>query len=391
LFLSNEQYLPLSGGGSIGNVRIVENLVRRGHDVTVATPLYLGEEEKRSIERKHNIKLRPFSPFYIHKNITFRGPKYVLYSLLFTFHLARLILSGRYDVIFVRNCLLGFPAALLRPFNRSMHVLSMTDFLTGFLYNNKTYPRLAVNHLYYIERLIPQFFDMVFVITPEMKRRLISGGCQPSKITVSYDGVDTRIFNPERPTAGEIGEMRYRYGMEARMAFFHGTIDDHAKTKLKEIIKVVTAKNRDIVFLLLGQGKKYDELKGELESSNVFFPGYVGHEDIPKYIAAANVGIIPYENNFNSDMILTLKLLEYLSMGLPVVSTDLKSIREIFGGYDFIRLSGTTQEFAENIIALAERPKSQEAVELMRGRYSWDMITTDMIEAVEKKSAGRRG
>jgi len=386
LFLSNEQFLPISGGGSIGNFKIVERMAKRGYDVTVATPLYLGSEEVHSIETRYNIKLRSFSPFYIHKNVSFRGPKYLLYGLLFTIHILKLYISGEYDVIFVRNCLLAFPAMLLRPLaHRSLFCLSITDFLTGFLYNNSKYPKFVVKAMFWTERFIPRLFDLVFVITPEMKRILIGGGCQPSKIHISYDGVDTSIFDPNILSDEEVGSIRLTYGIERKIVLFHGTIDDHAMAKLRGVINLVTARRNDVTFILLGQGKKYDELKLELANERVIFPGYVQHEDIPKYAAAADVGIIPYEKNFNTNLILTLKLLEYLSVGLPVVSTDLKSVKEIFGDYDYVRISESTQEFADDVITMLDYGKSQNAIELIRHNYSWDRITQGILETIEEK------
>jgi glycosyltransferase involved in cell wall biosynthesis len=392
LFLSNEQFLPLSGGGSVGNYKIVEKMVAAGHDVTVATPLYLGVEEARRIEVEKNIKLRPFSPYYIHMSITLRGPKYILYSILFTFHLLRLLLTDRYDVLFIRNCLLCFPAVLFKPFLKSLYAVSMTDFITGLLHEKRAYPAPVLNILFWFERFIPRFCELIFVVTPEMKRMLVKGGCQPSRIHVSYDGVDTGFFNPKALDDGEVGVIRERYGIEQKIVIFHGAnvfTNEAALKKFLKIIDMVLEKADDITFVLIGHGRSYDDLKARLASDRVIFPGYVPHEEIPRHLAAADVGIIPYEHTFNTDIIITLKLLEYLAMGLPVVSTDLKSIRELFGSYDFVRLSDSTGEFVDDVIELAGAGRSDEAVELVRERYSWDRVTESILDVVDDKVRGR--
>jgi glycosyltransferase involved in cell wall biosynthesis len=386
LFLSNEQFLPISGGGSIGNFKIVERMAKCGYDVTVATPLYLGAKEVQDIEKRYNIRLRSFSPFYIHKNVSFRGPKYLIYSLLYSIHVLKLYLGGKYDVIFVRNCLLAFPAIILRPLAASsLFSLSITDFLTGFLYNNSKYPPFVVKAMFWAERFVPRLFDIVFVITPEMKRILMGGGCQPSRVYVSYDGVDGAIFDPKAISVEDVDSIRRRLGIGRKIVLFHGTIDDHAMLKLRETIRAVSAQRSDVTFILLGQGKKYDELKAEMGSEHALFPGYVPHTEIPKYAAAADVGIIPYEKNFNSNLILTLKLLEYLSMGLPVVSTDLRSVSELFGSYDFVRIAASPQEFADDVVRMLDYGKSQRAIDLIRDNYSWDRVTQGMIDTIEEK------
>ncbi len=386
LFLSNERLLPLSGGGSVGNLKIVGKMVERGHDVTVATPMYLGVEELRRIEVEHNIRLKPFSPYYIHRNISLRGPKYILYSVLFTFHILRLLLAERYDVLFVRNCLIGAPALLFKPFVKSLYAISLTDFLTGFLHEHGLYPSPVVDLLFWLERKVPCGFDQVFVITPEMKRILSEAGCHPSKIVVSYDGVETSVFNPDAVSDEEVGSIRESFGVEQKLVLFHGAIlftDEKAMQGLREAIKRTVERSDDITFVLIGHGKKYDVIKAEMGSDRVRFPGYIEHDLLPKYIRAADVGIIPYKRNFNNDIIITLKLLEYLSMGLPVVSTRLKSIAELFGGYDFVRITDTPEEFAAAVVEVSEHGKSGDAVNLIRDRFSWDHVTEHIVSSVE--------
>ncbi|HLC65117.1 MAG TPA: glycosyltransferase family 4 protein [Candidatus Nanoarchaeia archaeon] len=373
LFCSNEQFMPLSGGGSIGNFKIVENLAKRGHKVTVATPLYVYKSE---IEKKYNIECEPFSPFYIHKNVSFRGPKYLLYGFLYAFHFLKLILKEKYDVVLVRNALLGIPAALCRPFTNAKYILSFTDFLSSFNYQNRLYPNFVIKLFLRFEQLVPRFFDRVYVITPEMKRVLVRRGVNPDKIHVSYDGVETSFFNPEKIRKKDINEIKGELGFKDNIAIFLGTVDHHSYVKMRDIVNEINKRKINVNFVFIGQGRKYDELKKDLKKhTNTRFLGYVEHSEVPKYIAAANVGIIPYENNYNLHLILTLKLLEYLSMGTHVVCTDLKSIKEIFGKYSFLKIAKNNGEFVDAINEFKSKGKSKEAQKLIRDNFSWQKVT----------------
>ncbi|MBI4439692.1 glycosyltransferase [Candidatus Woesearchaeota archaeon] len=372
LFCSNEQFMPLSGGGSIGNFKIVENLAKRGHKVTVATPLYT---DKKEIEREYNIKCEPFSPFYIHKNVSFRGPKYILYGFLFTFHFLGLILKEKYDVVLVRNALLGIPAVICKPFTKARYVLSFTDFLASFNFQS-LYPNFLVKAFLRIEQFVPRFFDAVYVITPEMKRVLVKAGVKAGKIKISYDGVETSFFDPAKISRKNIAEVKGKLGFKSNIAIFLGTIDHHSYVKMRDIVNEINKRKIDVNFVFIGQGRKYDELRKDLKKHpNTRFLGYVEHSEVPKYIAAANVGIIPYENNYNLHLILTLKLLEYLSMGTYVVCTDLKSIRETFGKYPFVKIAKNNEEFIDAINELKSKGKSRQASGLIRKSFSWQKVT----------------
>jgi teichuronic acid biosynthesis glycosyltransferase TuaH len=60
--------------------------------------------------------------------------------------------------------------------------------------------------------------------------------------------------------------------------------------------------------------------------NNIKFFGQINHRLIPKMLSTFNVGIIPYKVNKFTNSIYPLKLNEYLAAGLPVVSTNLKTI-----------------------------------------------------------------
>ena len=55
--------------------------------------------------------------------------------------------------------------------------------------------------------------------------------------------------------------------------------------------------------------------------SNVYFLGQKGQNEVADYVAALDVGLLPYELNVETEHISPLKMYEYLALGLPVVST----------------------------------------------------------------------
>jgi glycosyltransferase involved in cell wall biosynthesis len=349
----------------------------------VATPLY--EKNKKQLEKRFKVRLEPFSPFIVSRNMSFHGPKYLLYAFLFSFHLLKLLRRERFDLIFARNGIIGGSIKLLKPFIKTPTAISYTDFLSLFLLENPYYPKFLVRFLYRIEKSIAKSFDKVFVITPKMKKELLRAGVNARKVIVSFDGVDTKLFNPEKVSRKEMNQAKKKTGFSERIVLFHGTIEHHHGLALfKEIIERTLSKTK-ANFLIIGSGPGFNELKKKLSNKNVKFLGFVEHSRLPAFLSIASVGIIPYRKNPNLDMVLTLKLLEYLAMGKPVVSTELESVKEIFGAYDFIRISKNPEEFSENIsFFLNKVAVKNDSVKLIQKNFSWDSVNEKICKEVEK-------
>ena len=62
---------------------------------------------------------------------------------------------------------------------------------------------------------------------------------------------------------------------------------------------------------------------------NVLFLGSIDHELIPKYMSTFDLAIIPYIKNDVTDSIYPIKLNEYLSQGLKVLSSNINEINNI--------------------------------------------------------------
>jgi glycosyltransferase involved in cell wall biosynthesis len=114
--------------------------------------------------------------------------------------------------------------------------------------------------------------------------------------------------------------------------------------------------------------KKFDKLK---KLPNVYFLGRKHISEIPCYLKAVDVGIIPYKINENSQSISPLKLYDYLAMGKPIVTTDFTAAHEF---KDFIRISDTKEEFVLNIQEALETDNNELYVKRIRhaAKNTWD-------------------
>lgn len=95
--------------------------------------------------------------------------------------------------------------------------------------------------------------------------------------------------------------------------------------ELESVIEAARKLNREkipIRFVLCGVGdnfKKYRNMASDC--NNVLLPGWVGAAEIWTLMRFSSVGLAPYVNNNNFTLNLPNKPIEYLSAGLPIVSS----------------------------------------------------------------------
>lgn len=387
LFCTHEPFYPLSGGCTAGNWNIVRSLARRGHEVVVAAPLYVGPGP---VERESGARIVPVAPFRMHRASSARMARYGLYTVFYRRAVSRLLRRESFDAILVRNAVLAWAARAARRRSRTPAVLSMTDFLTAFLREDPKYPRWLVRSLTGYEMRAATWFDRVVVITPRMRDELVRARPQlEGRVDVGYDGVDADRFDPARYSAGESKALRDRLGVSDRLVIYHGTIEPHhGEAVIHEILERLAAGN-DCDVLVIAGGKGYEHLKERVRHARVRFMDFVPYEEMPAYLAAARVGIVPYPTNYGLDLVYTLKLLEYLSMNLPTVTFNLASVRDVFGGRPDVCVAEDVDGFVSGVRRFLDAPPGATPREAILERFTWERVT-DVMERVLLEVAGGR-
>ncbi|MBE0604259.1 MAG: glycosyltransferase family 4 protein [Deltaproteobacteria bacterium] len=86
--------------------------------------------------------------------------------------------------------------------------------------------------------------------------------------------------------------------------------------------RMLQGSGRLFQFVLCGKGDRLDEYRGKARSCpNVLFPGWVNRADIWALMGRSQVGLAPYLNKPNFTLNLPNKPVEYMSAGLPIVSS----------------------------------------------------------------------
>lgn len=89
-----------------------------------------------------------------------------------------------------------------------------------------------------------------------------------------------------------------------------------------EAARRLQAEAPEMRFVLCGDGEARPALeKLAAGCSNVLFPGWIGRSDIASLMEQSSLGLAPYVDTLSFNLSFPNKLIEYLSAGLPVVSS----------------------------------------------------------------------
>lgn len=140
----------------------------------------------------------------------------------------------------------------------------------------------------------------------------------------------------------------------------------------------------DVTFAIVGHVNpdQHAGLAGLRRLPNILMPGEVGYDEGRAWVAAFDVGIIPFKLDETNDAINSVKMYMYLMAGLPVVSTAIEESRR----NPFVRTATTPVEFVQVIEQVARSlPVSDrlERIEYALGN-TWEVRAKDAITLLQR-------
>jgi glycosyltransferase involved in cell wall biosynthesis len=208
------------------------------------------------------------------------------------------------------------------------------------------------------------------------------------KVEIVSAGVDLDVF---KPLDGD--EVRRKYGLESRKIIVYvGSLS--AWHGAEDLIDVAAKLDEDVKFLMVGKNLEMLEEKANEKgvSYKFIFTGFVEHEEVPRYIAAADVAVAPFNPKGFKEMekygfyFSPIKVLEYMACGVPIVASDVELVRDIINGNNcgLLAKPGNANDFAEKIKILLNNKKlskmygnnGRETVK----KYSWDIVVDKILD-----------
>jgi uncharacterized SAM-binding protein YcdF (DUF218 family)/glycosyltransferase involved in cell wall biosynthesis len=127
--------------------------------------------------------------------------------------------------------------------------------------------------------------------------------------------------------------------------------------------------------------------------ANVHLLGSRAHADVPRYVKAFDVAMIPYVAAEYTHHVYPTKLNEYLAMGKPVISTDLEEIRHFNKAHDGVVAIATDPGGFADEIERARRTDSPEARQFriaVAAQNGWRRRIDEMSRLITARSEQNR-
>jgi glycosyltransferase involved in cell wall biosynthesis len=155
-------------------------------------------------------------------------------------------------------------------------------------------------------------FDGILSVSQENSDIVVSRyGVDPSRVEIAPNAVDTDLFKPHHRAA-----MRKKHDLpeDAVILSFTGHFIER-----KGALRVVEAMNRvdGLYGVFLGEGGQ------QPEGPRVLHAGRVAHAEVPEWLSASDIFVLPTLSEGSPNAIV-----EAMACGLPIVSSDIASVRE---------------------------------------------------------------
>ena len=187
-------------------------------------------------------------------------------------------------------------------------------------------------------------------------------------------GVDWEHFSTaalgELPVPEDIADI------EGPIVGFFGLIHDWID---RSVLLRVAEAWPEVTLVLIGEARV--DVEALRRRDNVRLLGRRPYAALPAYARRFDVGLIPFVVNELTRAVNPIKLREYLSAGLPVVSTALPEIA-VFGGLTSVHIADDSDHFVELVgFALATEGGASERAERARAMESesWHGRTLEMV------------
>jgi glycosyltransferase involved in cell wall biosynthesis len=153
-------------------------------------------------------------------------------------------------------------------------------------------------------------------------------------------GANVELFDRTRLDAVRLDSLRAQInpGSKQVVVFLGSFRPWHGVREFLQVAQALAHARDGILFMMLGSGELLPNARATVQAAGlqdrILLPGALPYEDVPYYLALANVGVAPFNTTVHPPLQVgfywsPLKVHEYMAMGLPVVTVDLPGLDQI--------------------------------------------------------------
>jgi glycosyltransferase involved in cell wall biosynthesis len=294
-------------------------------------------------------------------------------------------MKERYDLVHVHS-VPDFEvfAAILPKLTGSKIILDIHDLVPEFYLSKfqSSTRSLTFRLLTRVERMSAWFSDHVIAANHIWEKRLRERSVKDSKCTTILNFPDTEIFKARGRTRTD----------NKFIILYPGTLNYHQGIDIAiRALALIKDQAPEVEFHIYGAGDQLNSLRELVEElgleDRVFLKGTKALHDIASVIENADLGVVPKRKNSFGNEAFSTKILEFMSLGVPVVVPDTAIDRYYFDD-SVVKFFHANDErsLADAILLMIKNPElrrkyTRNASEFVL-KYSWDVNKSTYLDLV---------
>ena len=239
-----------------------------------------------------------------------------------------------------------------------------------------------------MEKLFPRLLHCTCVHTHELAEEVKSqAGLRPSCVLKLEQGIEPSLFKPQKAdyyTKGSVVLYAAHLGVAAEGLHF-----------VLQGFRSLASQGKDFTLLVVGGGPSFPRFSKRVQKlgleGRVVFAGQIPHRQMPKVmsLARAAVNYLPPESPA-SRYRASVKVREYLAMGLPVATNLAGSDLTAFLPFLHVFEAGDVDEFVQTMERAIAQGRSQDSSRELRENWSWEVVVGKFLHELKERTAGAR-
>ena len=254
----------------------------------------------------------------------------------------------------------------------------------------------------WLQGIVARRMDVLFPVTQGLAAELLALGASAERICVVPDGI--RAANYEELPGQMAARRELGWPEDAYIVTYVGQLQTMGMAKGVEILVEALAPMHGASLAIIGgpaaavaeYQRHWRERGGD--EARFLAPGQVPAACVSLYLAASNVGVLPFPRaRHYAQFASPLKLFEYMAAGCAIVASDLPSLREILREGetalfappgDIVAWQAALQRLREDV-ALRKRLGEAARAEALR-EYSWAARAAKILHFLRPRRDGTR-
>lgn len=371
------------------------SLLKEGHQVYLLCFTFIRNSQK--IVYKGIIVHRLHVPKQFQKKFRNIVTDIPVYSVYWKIKIRDFIKENKIDVFHIHDLPLASTIKNIKSKSKKIIILDLHEnypfALKDYAFTNTFFGKLLISINKWKRKEIEWCHKADYLITviEEAVERYKSLGIPKEKIMVVANYVNQDEFLSTEDNPKILNKFQDKF-----VVTYVGRFDVHRG--LESIIKAmpeVIKKCKNIKLVLVGKGKNLNDLirlsQNLAVDNHISFEGWQPPANLPSYIKASNVCLIPHLKTVHTDNTIPHKLFHYMLLGKPVVATNCNPIERIINEIKcgLVYESNNSNGLTECITTLYEdselrKQMGKKGKKAVLEKYNWENTSENLIKLYKK-------